>query len=314
MNSRVAAIWWLTCAIWSSVWLFIKIGVTAVPPISFAGLRLAIAAILLAAPAVLALRRFPVRRRDHAIIALTGFLLLGVNYALVFWGTQYISSGMTGTLQAATPAFGIAFAYLRERMRIGGRESAAAAIGLAGVAVVSADQLGIGGSRGLAGCIAVGAGAACVAVAYTVMKKELTHLPPVLVLFEQTIAGCVPLLIAGAIMDGNPLHFAWTRQSVAALAYLATAGSIAAFWLNLWLLQRTTAAAVLAMSIVEPLLAVALGMAVLHERVHAWAALGAALILVSIWLILRSSADRQPSAQENSGRGAKRRSEHKISA
>jgi hypothetical protein len=29
-------LWWITCLIWSSVWLFIKIGLRDLPPVSFA--------------------------------------------------------------------------------------------------------------------------------------------------------------------------------------------------------------------------------------------------------------------------------------
>ena len=286
MTPKVLALWWLTCILWSSVWVFIKIGVTDVPPISLAGLRLALALLILT-PVILKRRRdFQLTRSDYALIAFTGFLLLGVNYALVFWGTQFIASGTTAVLQAATPAFGILFAAIGSRRRVAGRALVGSAIGVAGVAAVSANQLGVSGMSAVVGAIAVTAGGACVALAYTVVKARLAHVPPIVVLVGQMVVGCVPLLVAGLLLEGNPLSFTWTNRSVVSLAYLATAGSIAAFWLNLWLLQKTTTSAILGMSIVEPLLAVALGAVVLHEQLHRLTIVGALLILLSVWLVV----------------------------
>ena len=285
MQPGVVAVWWLTCLLWSSVWIFIKLGVTDVPPISLAGLRLALALMLLAPIALHQRRKFRLTLHQYAVIGATGFLLLGINYALVFWGAKFIASGTTAMLQAATPAFAILLggwaAIQTESRRLVG-----AAIGIAGVAVVSADQFGIAGRSAVVGALAVTGGAACVALAYTVVKARLDDVSPMVILVGQMVAGCVPLLLAGAIIEGSPTTFAWSGRSIAALLYLATVGSIAAFWLNLWLLRKTTATAVLGMSIVEPLLAVALGAVVLGERLHALTAIGAALILVSVWPVV----------------------------
>src|SRR5215207_6756712 len=107
---KVVLVWLLTCLIWGTVWLFIKVGLRDLPPLSFAGLRLAVALCVLLP--LLALRRTPLprTRREWALIASTGLLLLGANYALLYWGARHISSGLTAVLQAATPAFGLVFA------------------------------------------------------------------------------------------------------------------------------------------------------------------------------------------------------------
>jgi drug/metabolite transporter (DMT)-like permease len=40
---RVIGVWWLTCLLWSSTYLFIKLGLAEIPPLSFAWLRLLLA-------------------------------------------------------------------------------------------------------------------------------------------------------------------------------------------------------------------------------------------------------------------------------
>lgn len=289
----VLLVWWVTCLLWSSVWLAIKIGVGDVPPATFAATRLVIALLVLLP--ILALRAAPLprSRRDWLLIAGTGFLLLGVNYALLYWGAQYVSSGLTAVLQAVTPAFGLVFAHaLVADERVSARQLVGVLIGVVGVGVIFADQLQLTGRAALWGCVAVTASALCVALGYVFVKRHLRHLRPIELTSGQMLVGLVPLLAIALTQEGNPLAVQWTPRAIAAVLYLALAGSVAAFWLNYWLLQRISTTQVLVMSLVEPLIAVLLGALVLHEAMPARTVVGAVCILGSTWMVL---APRPPS-------------------
>lgn len=82
MKSRL--VWLLLCCIWGSTWLFIKLGLKDLPPLTFAGIRFIIAATILFS--FIALRRipFPTGRRDLMFLAATGVLSFSLNYGLVF--------------------------------------------------------------------------------------------------------------------------------------------------------------------------------------------------------------------------------------
>lgn len=290
---RVVFVWVVTCLIWSTVWLFIKLGLRDLPPVSFAGIRLIIAVAILFP--VLLIRRTPLPRsaRDWKLIAVTGVILLGLNYGLVFWGARYISSGLTAVLQAATPAFTLIFAhYLLPDERFTLAKLAAIALGIVGVAVIFSDQLSVVGWSALLGCAAVAAGALCVAFAYVVVKAHGKHLQPSVLTAGQMLFGLVPLMTFGLLREGNPLAFHWTTTAVVSLMYLALAGSVAAFYLNYWLLKRMDATKVMAMSLVEPFIAVLLGAIVLGETLTTQALLGGVLILISIGLLLRRRVKR----------------------
>ncbi|HEV2801755.1 MAG TPA: DMT family transporter [Pyrinomonadaceae bacterium] len=284
---KILFVWIVTCLIWSTVWLFIKLGLRDLPPVSFAGIRLFIAlAVLLP---FIALRRIPLPRegRDLRMIAVTGLLLLGLNYGLVFWGAQHISSGLTAVLQAATPAFGLVFAgYYLPQERFTLLKLCAVLIGIGGVAVIFSNQLQIAGWTALLGCAAVIGGALCVAFSYVLVKAHGGHLHPLVLTAGQMICGLVPLVVYGLIQEGNPLQFRWTATAALSLLYLALAGSVAAFGLNYWLLQRTDATKILLMSIVEPPLAMLLGVIVLGEAVTERVLWGSVCILLSVGLIL----------------------------
>src|SRR5262249_52048174 len=91
---RIPAAWLTLCIVWSSTWLAIKIGLRDLPPISFVTIRFIIAAAVLV---VVSLGRFqlrPLRRWDYVILAISGVLMFGLNYTLVFWAELYVSSGL----------------------------------------------------------------------------------------------------------------------------------------------------------------------------------------------------------------------------
>lgn len=283
----VLLVWWVTCIIWSTVWLAIKLGVTDVPPFGFAALRLLIAVVVLAPVAIARRRR--IAAADGRLIALTGFLLLGLNYALVYWGAQYVSSGLTAILQATTPLFSIVLAHylLRDEPMTRSRVFAVA-LGLAGVTLIFWMQVRRAGWSEMPAAAAIVAGAFFVAWAYVLVRGRGKAIDAPTLLAGQMISGLVPLAILSASLEGNPFSFVWTPKALFALMYLALAGSVVAFWLNYWLLRRMGATDVLLMAVVEPMIAVALGAVVLGERITVLTVVGSVCILTAVALGLRS--------------------------
>jgi drug/metabolite transporter (DMT)-like permease len=279
-------IWWLTCLIWSGVWLFIKIGLRDLPPITFAAFRLVIALAVLLPLLWWRRTRLPGDARDWYAIAIAGLLLLGVNYALLFWGAQHIPSGLGAVLGATCPAFALVFGHFLlpdEPFTVQGL--AAIAIGVAGVALISGDQLHVAGRLALLGCAAATASSMCVAFAYVFVKRQRRTLKPEVLSTGQMLCAVGPMLAAGMLREGNPLDLQWTPLAILCLLYLSLAGSVGGMWLNYWLLERMSATAVLSMGLVEPLIAVLLGWAFLGETLTRSTAGGGALILCSIFMI-----------------------------
>src|SRR5438477_11530061 len=102
---------WLTlCAVWSSTWLAIRVGLRDLPPISFVAIRFLIAIIVLLAVSIGRTRLLP-KRRDYFVLGITGILMFAVNYTLLFWAELHVSSGLAAVLQATIPIFGMIFAH-----------------------------------------------------------------------------------------------------------------------------------------------------------------------------------------------------------
>jgi uncharacterized membrane protein len=171
MKSKI--VWLILCGIWGSTWLFIKIGLEDLPPLSFAALRFVIAAAILWA--IVAVRRFdlPRAKRDWLMLAGTGVLAFTVNYGLVFWGEQFISSGLAALLQATIPAFGLLLAHLHlpaERMTL--PKVLGVLLGVIGVGVIFSNQLSVAGPQALAGCVALVVSAAGAAYSNVLIKAH----------------------------------------------------------------------------------------------------------------------------------------------
>jgi drug/metabolite transporter (DMT)-like permease len=282
---RIWLVWWLACFLWSGTFLFIKLGVSAIPPVSFAWTRLAIA---LAVLAPLALWRGDYRALSAsaaARIGAAGVILLGVNYGLLYWGARFIPSGLTAVLQSATPIFALMLGSAIGLERATLRKVVALAAGAAGVAVIFRSEIRVADPSAVLGVAAVLGSSLCVAAAYVWLKRRPVSVHPLTVTTIQCLSGLLVLAPAGLMAEGNPIAAPWSPSSVIAVLYLALAGSVLAFWLNYWLLSRIDASAMLMMGMAEVPIAMALGAAIFGERLPAATLIGAALILAGVSLI-----------------------------
>ncbi len=291
---------WLTlCIVWSSTWLAIKIGLRDLPPISFVAIRFLIAIGVLLALSIGRTHLLPRRRSDYTILAVTGILMFAVNYTLLFWAELHVSSGLAAVLQATIPISGMVFAHWMlpdEPLRLQRFAGAITAIG--GVTVICARLLGFNGPLAFWAGVGVVVGAASAAFANVLVKARAMQLAPAMLAAWQMIFGIAPLLLLGLVVDGNPARFHWTATSVFCLLYLAVIGSALTFLLLYWLLPRLTVAQLQSISLITPPGAVMLGWLLGGETFPLSSLLGAALVLVGVWMIFRKAAPQEPLIQE----------------
>ena len=294
----VPAAWLTLCAVWSSTWLVIKIGLRDLPPISYAGIRFLIAIIVLLAISSGRVRLLPQLALDYGVLAFTGVLMFAVNYGLLFWGELYVSSGLAAVLQASIPIFGMLFAHLMlpdEPLRL--HKLTGALLALGGVAMICGRLLGINGVMAFWAGLGIVFGAAGAAFSNVLLKMRRIQLAPAMIAAWQMIFGATPLLVIGFLTEGSPLRFHWSALSIVCLFYLAVIGSALTFLLLYWLLPRMTVARLQAISLITPPGAVALGWAIGGERFSLWSLLGACCVLAGVWMIFRKEQERKQPAK-----------------
>jgi drug/metabolite transporter (DMT)-like permease len=286
---RLILVWCVGCVLWSSTFLFIRVGLQQIPPFTFASLRLALALTVLTPMALARGGWHSLTRWDLLHIGVAGLLLLSANYALIFWGAQFIDSGLVAILLSATPLIALILGWMLGSERVTALKLAAVLAGVMGVAIIFRSDLGTSTRASAAGALAIIGAASCVAGAYVWMKHRTPTARPAAVTALQSAVGLVPLAIVAFAVEDVPRLTSWTVATWAALLYLAVGASVVAFYLNYWLLARMDASAMLMMGVVEVPIAVLLGASFLGERLPADILVGGFVVLAGVIALFRVS-------------------------
>ena len=275
--------------VWGSTYLFIRIVVETMPALLSGGIRFAACSVLMGL--ILAIRKGPralIVSRDEARGALfIGALLLGVGNGGVLLAERDLPSGLTALIVGVVPLVVLVMRRIRGEHieRIQALSVLGGALGL----VILVAPLGLTGAVEPFGLLVL-----MVSVtgwAYGSIASGHIALPrdPFVSTFYQFVAGALVGLVAGTL-TGELVGLdpsTWSARSLAALAYLVVFGSLIAFTAYTWLLQHTPVTRAMTYAYVNPVVAVALGWAVLGESITPSMIAGAALILASVALIVR---------------------------
>jgi drug/metabolite transporter (DMT)-like permease len=279
------------CFVWGSTWLAIKVGLDFLPPFLFAGVRFAVASLFLMFLVSLLHARIPRDRSSWTVMLFLGIFQITLVYGLVFWGEQYVSSGLTAVLSATLPLFVVILAHISIKAEpITRRKALAVIVAFAGVAAifwrglasaqVSTMQFSLLGSLAIVGSAASGAAGNVVA------KRYASGIDPSANVLIQSVVGAVSLLFVSIVTErGSVLKLVPTV--IAAVLYLGVVGSALAFVGWYWLLTKTTATNSSLVLFVTPVVALILGWLVLQEVVEPVVALGTFLILSGVYLTVK---------------------------
>ena len=126
----------IMATIWGLTWIAIKTGVDAVLPFFFASVRLLIAGSVL----LLLARKSGVATSIDGFlgpILLAGVLVNTVTYGLIFWGMQYVPSGLSSVVNLALIPVGLfTIGLAAKEETYSGRKAAAIALGVSGLTVL----------------------------------------------------------------------------------------------------------------------------------------------------------------------------------
>jgi drug/metabolite transporter (DMT)-like permease len=274
---------------WGATFVAIRIAVGVVPPFLAAAIRFLIAGLLLYGFVRLRGAPRPTPREWHSL-ALLGTLVIFLDYSAYFWGERYVSSGAAAMIAGTIPLITGLLEMLVFRQRAF-RWSAllTIALGFTGVAVLVSGQVK-GGQPLLPSLVLIGG---CVAWSLGMVLARSIPLPSsrAIAAGAEMIIGGTLLLLAAAITGElhHVPHIAW--RPALALIYLIFIGSLLAFTCFVWLLGQVSAGKVASHAFVNPVVAVALGVWLLGEPITRATLGGMALILVSVFCILRFGSE-----------------------
>jgi drug/metabolite transporter (DMT)-like permease len=280
VSARAWALFAAVSVIWGMPYLFIKIAVDEISPSLMAWSRLAIAAAVLLPLAwkLGALRGLGPRWR---ILTAFAAVEMAVPWPLLGFGEIHVSSSLAAILVATVPLF-VALLAIRfdHSERPTTTRFVGMLIGLAGVvALVGID---VGGKRDeLLGALAILVVAFLYAVGPMIVKRRLSDVDP-LGPVAASLGIATLLLTPFALADlPDATPSADTFASIAVLGLLCSA---LAFLLFFRLIAEVGPGRATVITYINPVVALALGVAILDESVTTGVAVGLLLILAGSWL------------------------------
>jgi len=286
---------WIALAVvyvvWGSTYFAIKIAVETLPPLLAAGSRFAVAALLLGAFLAWRGTSLRVTRAELGASALAGGLLLTLGVGVVHVAETRIDSSVAAMIAGTVPLQIILLRLLAgENPARATRLSTLA--GLVGLGLVVAPGLG-SGSTALGLAVMVSATMSWTLGSFLSKRLPLPDNPFVATVWEMAFGGTFLLVGALAAGEGGQLHSSsFALDSFLAWAYLVVMGSIVGFSAYAWLLRTAPISLVVTHQYVNPLVAIALGMAFLGERPSPWTLAGAALVIGAVYVAIKAEFPR----------------------
>jgi drug/metabolite transporter (DMT)-like permease len=303
--SHRAKVWvalWTVYLIWGSTYLGIELTGETIPPLFAVAVRFVIAGALMAGWVVWrrgadALR---VRGAQLASAVLVGLLLPGAN-AVLFVAERHVETGLASLIIGAVPLWVVVM-----RFSTGERPDALSVlgvvIGFAGVALLVQP----GGHGSLEGLVLVLVSSVMWALGSFVSAR--LPMPPdaFAATALEMLAGGIALLPIGLLAYSpgrfDPSHY--SARSIGGFWYLVVFGSLIGYTAYAWLLANAPIGQVSTYAYVNPVVAIALGAAVLDEAITWRIVVGAVVILASVALVVRRESERDIECEGETFAGA----------
>lgn len=274
----------LLALLWGSSYLFIKVAVVEIPPISLIALRVSGAAVFLFIALLARGRRLPRGTATWARLGLQAvFNSIGA-WTVLAWGQQYVDSGLASVLNSTSPIFAFLFTALVTRHEaLGGRKLAGAILGLAGVVLIVGPATLAGLGHAVAGQFACLLGAmlyACAAI-YGKRFAKLGALETAL----GTMIWASVVLVPLAFMVETPLSLRPSVQAVAAAVALSIFCTGIALLIYFRLVHTLGSLGVASQSYLRAGIGVVLGVTLLGEVPSVPTMIGLAAAITGVVLI-----------------------------
>jgi drug/metabolite transporter (DMT)-like permease len=271
--------------LWSGVFFLTKVALSEMRPFTVVVLRLGIGAVILHIAILASGLRMPTSLRTWVAFFGMGALNNLIPFCLIAWGQTQIASGLAAILNATTPLFAVLLAHVSthdERItpdRLGG-----VLLGVVGVIVMIGPGAANGLTTNVLGQVAILGAAFCYACA-GIFGRRFRRLPPMVTATGQVTTGAVMVLPLALFIDrpwAQPMPGIEAWAAVASAAVFCTALGYALYFR---ILATAGATNLLLVTLLMPVGAVFLGIAILGEQFHAGDFVGMALIGLGLMAI-----------------------------
>lgn len=280
--------------VWGSTYLTTKIGVTALPPFLFGGVRFLLGgALLLIVARWRAHHQGRVLPRPTAIewrhLAVVGLCTVFISNSGNIWGLQYVPSNLAALLNVSSsfwiPILGL---FGARAQTIGMRSAAGLAVGFGGTLLIAwpgaMASMQTSGGVGAWPVIAILIGCVGWSAGTIYQRNALTRLDILYFTALQMACGGLMMLVTGIALGEWP-QWHWDPIGIAALLYMMLFSSCIAYTAYAWLSVNAAPAQVGTYGFVNPVIAMWLGWWILDESLNLTQGVGTVVILVGMLLV-----------------------------
>ncbi len=292
----------LLAAMWGPSFVFIKVAVETIPPLTLVFSRVALAAILL----YLVLRwqhgRLPRSRATWKHLSIVALIHNAIPFVLFAWSEQYVDSALASILNGTIPLFTILLAhFFTQDDRLTLAKVVGVLVGFSGLIILVLPSFQDGVEATTWGILALVIAAFLYGVAIVYSRNHLRSLPPLVAPTGQLMMAALYLFPLMLIFD-RPWTITPSQNSLLAMLALAVMGTALAFALYYRLIERVGASYVSMVAYIIPVFGVILGVTLLDEPLTRAMVVGCGLILFGVMIIngLFSSLRARPLAQQTS--------------
>lgn len=296
MKLRTLLLLAFLASLWGPSFLFIKVAVSEIPPLTLMMGRVGIAGVLLYL--ILRAQRRKLLPWGPIWFHLAVFALVqnAIPFVLFAWGEQYIDSALAGILNGTTPLFTLILAhFFTSDDRLTPTKAVGTLVGFSGLLVLIGPALWTGVRATTWGLLAVIAASASYGVAILYSRKHLRGLPPLVGPTTQLLLAALCLVPLSLLID-HPFSLpvpSW--PALGSLLALAVFGTALAFVVYYRLVERASATYISMVTYLVPIFGIILGVLILDEQLGWNAYAGCTLILMGVMIVngaLRGMAAR----------------------
>ena len=274
----------LLALLWGSSYLFIKIAVAEIPPVTLIALRVLGAAVFLMIVMGLRSERFPRDAKTWRTLLIQAFFNSIGAWTVLAWGQQYVDSGLASVLNSTSPIFVFLITAMVTRHEVlGGRKLLGAALGVLGVVLI----VGVDALRGLGDQVAGQVACLVGAVLYAgsaIYGKRFGHISAVTTAAGTMIWASVVLVPLALILD-QPWTLAPSIAAISATAVLSIICTGVALLIYFRLVRTLGSMGVASQSYLRAGIGVILGLVFLGETFTLPVAVGLGAAIVGVTLI-----------------------------
>ena len=279
----------LLATLWGTSFVAIEAGLAYFPPLLFAGIRYAIAGVVVLGYAALVSDRWIPRDRDEWLgVAVAGTFVIAAYHGLLYIGEIHVSGAVAAVIVSLSPVLTATFAaVLLPGDRLGPFEVGGFGLGIVGVLVI-ADPVGTGlGSSILLGTALVFAGTVAFSLGAVLLRPLRTEFPIAALQGWAMVLGAGMLFVGAGALGESPAAIVWNTTAVASLAYLTVLSGVIAFLIYFALLDAVGPTQLHLVGYAEPVVAAVGSWALLGSLIEAEAIVGFVAILAGFLALER---------------------------